>query len=80
MTLKQLYEQARDSKPEPQQTPAMKFITRCMNAAKVKENTVRLWISGTRRPDALAQEALAVEFGIPAEQLFPQKKCVSDEK
>lgn len=80
MTLKQLYEQARDSKSEQPQTPAMKFITRCMNAAKVKENTVRLWISGKRIPDALAQEALSKELGIPAEQLFPQKKCVSDEK
>ncbi len=67
-TLKERYEEAKASKP---QTPAQVFIQRCMDAAKVSENTVRGWLCNSRRPDALAQEALAIEFGCTAEELFP---------
>lgn len=59
---------------------ARDFIKRCANATKKSEVTVRMWLCGKQQPDALSQEALSNELGIPAEQLFPQKKCVSDEK
>lgn len=56
------------------------FIKRCAKVTKKSEGTVRSWLSGKWIPDALTQEALSNEFGIPSEQLFPQKNCVSDEK
>ena len=49
------------------------FLLRCMRAAKVKEATVRCWLCGTRTPDALAKDALAKEFGVPVEELFPNQ-------
>lgn len=72
MTLKERYEEAKASKPSP--TPAKQFIERCMAAAKVTENTVRGWLCNSRRPDALAQEALAKEFGCSVEELFPAEE------
>lgn len=68
-TFKERYEEAKAEKQTP--TPAQVFIQRCMDACKVSENTVRGWLCNSRRPDALAQEALAREFGCTAEELFP---------
>lgn len=70
MTLKERYEEAKNSKPSP--TPAQVFIQRCMDACHVTENTVRGWLCGSRKPDTLAQEALAKEFGCTAAELFEE--------
>lgn len=72
MTLKERYEEAKNSKPSP--TPAQVFIQRCMDACHVTENTVRGWLCNSRKPDALAQEALAKEFGCTADELFPTEE------
>ena len=69
MTFQDLY--AVEKEKDKQTTAAKRFILRCMEACKVSENTVRGWLCNSRRPDALAQEALAKEFGCTAEELFP---------
>ena len=69
MTFQELYAATKAEKQTP--TPAQIFIARCMEACKVSENTVRGWLCNSRRPDALAQEALAKEFGRPVDELFP---------
>lgn len=71
-TLKERYEEAKNSKPSP--TPAQVFIQRCMDACHVTENTVRGWLCNSRKPDALAQEALAKEFGCTVDELFPSEE------
>lgn len=66
MTLQERYEVEKNA--------SKVFIERCMKAAMVKEITVRCWLSGTRKPDALAQSALSREFGVPVEELFPNQR------
>lgn len=56
------------------------FIERAAKVTMRSETTVRMWLCGKQQPDALAQSALSAEFGIPAEQLFPPKNQVSNEK
>lgn len=73
-TLKERYEEAKAQDQKPKPTAAMRFIQRCMEAAKVSENTVRGWLCNSRKPDALAQEALAKEFGCTADELFPTEE------
>ena len=59
---------------------AREFIRRCAEVTKRSEVTVRMWLCGKQVPDALAQDVLANELGIPASVLFPKKNLVSDEK
>lgn len=53
---------------------AKAFIERAAKATMRSEATVRMWLCSKQIPDALARAALATEFGIPADQLFPPKK------
>ena len=76
MTLKERYEEAKNSKPSP--TPAQVFIQRCMEATKKSENTVRGWLCGSRTPEALEREALAKEFGCTVDELFPTNEEKED--
>lgn len=52
---------------------AKAFIERAARATMRSEVTVRMWLCGKQQPDALAKDALAKEFGVPAEDLFPEK-------
>lgn len=61
-------------KYQEEKVAAKVFLLRCMRAAKVKEATVRCWLNGSRTPDALAKDALAKEFGVTVEELFPNTK------
>lgn len=51
---------------------AKAFIERAAKATKRSETTVRMWLCGKQSPDALAQDALAKEFGTTADALFPK--------
>lgn len=71
-TFKQLYEDAKNMKPEI--TPAKAFIQRCMKATMKTEATVRCWLCGARNPERLERELLAKEFGCPVDELFPMEQ------
>jgi transcriptional regulator with XRE-family HTH domain len=49
-----------------------------MDACHVTENTVRGWLCNSRKPDALAQEALAKEFDCTVDELFPTNEEKED--
>lgn len=54
------------------------FVRRIATVTRRSEAAVYNWISGKYRPDALAQNVIAQELGIPANELFPkeEKVCV----
>ena len=49
------------------------FVKRIATATRRSETAVYNWISGKHRPDALAQEKIEEELGIPATTLFPEE-------
>lgn len=54
------------------QTPMQEFVSHFAELTHRSENAVRMWISGERMPDALAQEVISKDLGVPAEILFPK--------
>lgn len=52
------------------------FVRRIATVTKRSEAAVYNWISGKYRPDALAQEVIEKELGIPASELFPKEEKV----
>lgn len=55
-------------------TPKSEFVKRAAALTKKSEKTIRCWIAGTQKPDALAQSILEKEYNVPATYLFPLKK------
>lgn len=53
-------------------TPAQAFVSRIAAATMATEPTVRIWLSGTRRPDALAVKVIAEELNADPATLFPE--------
>lgn len=66
MSFKDLYLQEKE-KP----TPAQSFIEEIAELTKRSTNTVRMWIQGKQKPDALAQTQIAERFNIDVSSLFP---------
>lgn len=50
--------------------PKAELIKRLAAVTKVHTQTVKGWLYGTYTPDALRQELISKELGIPVEQLF----------
>ena len=48
------------------------FVEKVAKITKKSVKTVRCWIAGTQKPDALAQSVLEKEFKVPAKYLFPE--------
>lgn len=67
-TFKELYDE-RKNKP----TPAQEFIAEVASITHRTETTVRLWLCGQQKPDALACSIIAEHFDVPAEGLFPNQ-------
>ena len=54
-------------------TPMQEFVSHYAELTHRSENAVRMWISGERMPDALAQDVISKDMGVPADILFPKK-------
>ena len=52
--------------------PKTEFVEKVAKITKKSVKTVRCWIAGTQKPDALAQSVLEKEFKVPAKYLFPE--------
>lgn len=50
--------------------PKTAWVEHLANLCKVSEQTVRCWVYGTQKPDALKQSILSKELGVPASELF----------
>lgn len=57
-------------KDEP--TPMQEFVAHYAELTHRSENAIRMYISGERVPDALVQEVISKDMGVPAEILFPK--------
>lgn len=55
------------------QTPMQEFVSHYAELTHRSENAIRMYISGERTPDALVQEVISKDMGVPAEILFPKK-------
>lgn len=79
-TFSEIYEQI--PKREAAPTERTKFIRRIADATKKSEQTVKNWLSGRQRPDALTQSVIAKVLKVPADELFPteERKEAHDEK
>lgn len=50
--------------------PKSAFVKKIAALCKVHEVTVRCWIAGTQKPDALKTSIISKELGIPEQELF----------
>ena len=55
-------------------TPAQEFVAEVASITHRSELTVRMWLSGQQKPDALAQSIIAEHFGVAVETLFIYEK------
>lgn len=76
LSFKQLY---LIEKAKRQPTPAALFVRQMARLTRSSEATVRQWLSGCQRPDALAQEKLSNYFNIPETILFPHEYDKDDD-
>lgn len=68
-SFKEIYESL-DKRP-PLPTPRKAFMERMAKLTKRQVFTVRMWCQGRQVPDALAQDVISKELGVPAAVLFP---------
>lgn len=63
-----------DSLPERRvvKAPKSAFVDRIAAITMKHPNTVRCWLSGAQKPDALSRAMIEKEVGIPASELFPE--------
>jgi transcriptional regulator with XRE-family HTH domain len=50
--------------------PKTVWIERLAKICMVSEQTVRCWVYGTQKPDALKLSIISKELGVPADELF----------
>ena len=50
--------------------PKTVWVERMAKICMVSTTTVRCWIAGTQKPDALKTSILSKELGVPAKELF----------
>ncbi len=56
-------------------TPKNEFVERIAGVTKKHETTVRCWLAGTQRPDALSISMIEKELGMNGDCLFPRKEA-----
>lgn len=60
--------------PSLPKAPKQAFVEAIAELCRVSQQTVRMWVAGVQRPDALKQEHIAAYMGVPVETLFPPKE------
>lgn len=71
MSKKNLFRQYYDSlPPKAEKAPKSAFVDEISDLCKVHPTTVRCWLAGTQKPDALKISLIAKKLGVPEDQLF----------
>ena len=52
------------------EAPKTVWVKRIAEICKVHPTTVRCWLAGTQKPDALRREIIAKELGVNENELF----------
>lgn len=71
-TFTEIYERIPQRSAQP--TERTRFIRRIADATKRSDQTVKMWLSGRQKPDALTQSVIAKLLKEPAANLFPDEK------
>ena len=50
--------------------PKTAFVKEVAELCKVSEKTVRCWLAGAQKPDALKRSLLSQKLGVPENELF----------
>ena len=66
-TFRKIYDKLPAQKVE---APKTEWIKRMADICKVHPTTVRCWLAGTQKPDALRISLLSQELGVPENELF----------
>lgn len=69
-TFRGYYEALPDRKVS--KAPKSAFVDRIAEVTMKSTKTVRCWLAGVQKPDALAQAVIEKELNIPASELFPE--------
>ncbi len=69
MTFKDYYNEL--PKPTKRPAPKTEFINKVMDICRVSEQTVRMWLQGTRGPSAIYRKIISEYLNIPEKELFP---------
>lgn len=56
--------------PKTEVAPKTAFVRRIAELCMVSEKTVRCWLAGAQKPNALCVSIIAKEIGIPESELF----------
>ena len=51
--------------------PKTKFVREISELCMCSQQTVRMWIQGVQKPDALKQKTISEYMGVPVGELFP---------
>lgn len=63
----ELYSEQKNKK-----TPAQEFISEVARITHRTETTVKMWLSGQQKPDALVCSIIAEHFSVEVSSLFPE--------
>lgn len=66
-TFRKIYDRLPNRKVE---APKADFVRRMAEICKVHPTTVRCWLAGTQKPDALKISIISKELGVPENELF----------
>jgi transcriptional regulator with XRE-family HTH domain len=66
-TFREIYK----SLPKLQKAPKAAFIEEIASLCMCSEQTVRMWIQGVQKPDALKQSRISEKLGLNTDVLFP---------
>ena len=72
MTFRQLYDSLPDRSAV--KAPKTEFVERIAGITMKSVKTVRCWLAGTQKPDALSQSIIEKELGVTATILFPESE------
>ena len=68
---KSIFRQVYDALPtEKPKSPKTVWVNNIADLCKVHPTTVRCWLAGTQKPDALRISLIAKELGVPENELF----------
>lgn len=56
--------------PKTEVAPKTDFVRKIAKLCMVSEKTVRCWLAGAQKPNALCTSIIAKELGIPKNELF----------
>jgi len=70
LTFRQIYDKLPDRSAI--KAPKTQFVERVANVTMKSTKTVRCWLAGTQKPDALSQSMIEKELGVRANILFPE--------